>query len=587
MGRDAVAISRSAVPVGLSMLEAMLRRSMLVLTIASLGLVRAPDIGAQVRYTVRPIATDSLMHLQVTVRAVGETDGVTRFALPEDRFGVADMWRWIGSVEADSGSQLVAREPGYYDVEHPAGASFEVSYTVAYDPSAAGFRPFGPSVDADHFHFFGSQWMARVGAEKGSHDVQRHVEVALDRNGWQGSWASSFGLGEGPHPVHASDYDLDYSVIAGGGYRTKTVMCRGRPVLVAIHGEFTVPDREIVGVAEPVACGQREVFADFDQPFFTVFVTERDNLEAGASLLNGFTALIEPAMSREEIMALLAHEMMHTWLPGTARLVETDVPDASEIRTRWFHEGFTEYLARLVLVEQGLMSSSWMVERTNRDLERLAYQPYRMATLDELEAAGRAEGYSGIHHRLQYVRGALLALDWDTRIRRVTGGERSIVDPLRRLLEQAREQGGTIERRKFARIFEQVGVDTERDISRYLEGGVVLRTHPAAFGPDYELKTVQLPAFDPGFDIVQWLADGEVKGMRPGGPADRAGLREGMKIRGSRNAAPWFGRWDPSQPSIFLIDGGESRSEDAVQRFEVAAAGESFEISMYAKTVPD
>jgi predicted metalloprotease with PDZ domain len=546
-----------------------------------LALVMVGDLDAQVRYTVRPITADSLMLVQVTVRAPGEPDGVTRFALPEDRFGVAEMWRWVRDVAAGPASELVAREPGVYEVVHRPNAPFEVSYTVAYDPTSAGFRPFGPSVDADHFHFFGSQWMARVGPAKGSHDVRRDVEVALERNGWAGAWASSFGIGDGPHRLRASDYDLDYSVIAGGAYRSKTVVCRGRPILVAIHGEFGVTDAEIFGIAEPVACGQREVFADFDRPFFTVFVTERADLEAGAPLLNGFTAFVESATSREEIMALLAHEMIHTWLPRSARLVEADALDAPESRTLWFHEGFTEYLARLTLVEQGLMPPSWMVDRTNEDLERIAYQPYRTATLDELEAASREGRYSGIHHGLHYVRGALLALNWDTRIRRGSDGERSIVDPVRLVVQRARERGGTIERGELTRIFERFGVHATRDIGRYLEGGLALQPDPEAFGPGYELVTRELPDFEPGFDVIHWLAEGEVAGVKPGGPAHRAGLLDGMTITRSANAAPWFGRWDPSQPAIFLVEREESPGEGGGQRFEVSAAGERIEVASY------
>jgi len=564
-----------------------MRAMKLALLLVSIAVFAPPrDIRAQVRYAVRPLAADSLVHLRITVSGRGEPDGTTRFALPEDRFGVAQMWRWIRDVEAAPGTGLVARDSGVYELTHAPNAPVEVSYTVAYDPRSAGFLPFGPSIEGRYFHLFGSQWMARVGAAKGAHDVIRDVEVVLLRDGWEGAWASSFGLGAGPHRVRASDYDLDYSVIAGGGYRTVRSDCRGRPILVAVHGEFGVSDGDIFDIAHRIACGQREVFADFDRPFFTIFVTEREDLEAGAPLLNGFTAFLESTSSAEDLMALLAHEMIHSWLPRSARLVEPDLPDAPESRTRWFHEGFTEYLSRLTLVEQGLMPKSWMVERTNDDLERLAYQPYRTLTLDEIEAAGREGKYSGIHHRLHYVRGALLALGWDARIRRASEGERSIVDPLRLVVREAREGGGTIAFPALARIFERFGVDADGGVERHLESGVPLRPEPDAFGPAYELRTREVPAFDPGFNVLHWLSEGEVAGVTPGGAAHRAGLRAGMRIVGSRNAAPWIGRWDPSAPSVFVVERSGNGGEPEEVRFEVPAGGAPIEVPVYVGVEP-
>ncbi|NNF58705.1 MAG: hypothetical protein HKN04_10740 [Rhodothermaceae bacterium] len=530
---------------------------------------------AQVRYSIRPLPTDSLLHLRIATTFTGEADGVTRFALPDDRFGVASLHRWVRDVEAGPNVRLAAREPGVYEVSHEPRAEVQVVYTVAYDPNEAGFKPFGPSVDAHHFHFFGAQWMARVGAEKGAHEVVRSIEVEFDDTDWDGAWASSYGVGPGPHRIQASDYDLDYSVVAGGAYRTATAQCQGRPVLTAVHGDFAIADETVFALTDSVVCGQRSVFSDFDHPFFTVFITERDDLEAGAPLLHGFTAFLDPGASEEELRWLLAHEMIHTWLPRSARVFEAEHPDAPESRTRWFHEGFTEYLARLTLVKQGLLPRSWMVEQTNEDLRRLAYQPYRTLTLDELDAATQASRYNGVHHRLHYVRGALLALNWDARIRRASEGEHSLVDPIRALLREARANDGAIEIAALSRLFESFGVDAAADIERYLEGGVLLPPELDAFAPDYALRSEELPRFEPGFDVVHWIESGAIVDLKPGGTAERAGLREGMRIRRRGNAAPWHGRWDPSQPIILIV------GEDEPRRFEFSATGPSMQVPVF------
>ena len=116
----------------------------------------------------------------------GEIDGETRFSLPSDRFGVGEMHSWIRDLRAGAAA-LVAVEPGVHRVTHGPGAKVEVAYTAAYDPRADGFVAFGPDVGPDHFHFFGSQWMAQVGPGEGPRDV----EVLFRVEGWDGALGSS------------------------------------------------------------------------------------------------------------------------------------------------------------------------------------------------------------------------------------------------------------------------------------------------------------------------------------------------------------------------------------------------------------
>lgn len=535
-----------------------------------LGLEKQSD--PLVRYRIRPMRTDSLILLEITTNFPGDSDGRTRFALPDDRFGVQEMHQWIRDVQAGAGAVLEEVEPGVHRVHHEPGAEVRISYTIAYDPGEAGFVAFGPDVGPDHFHFFGSQWMARVGPG----NEPRRVEVSFDAAGWAGVLGSSYGLGPGPHSVEANDYELDYSVIAGGDYRTSRFACRGRPVLAMVHGEFDVADEAIFPLLDRIVCGQREAFDDFDRPFFTVFITERERLVAGAPVLHGFTTFMEPDISADELRGLLAHEMIHTWLPRTARLVDPERPDAPESRTRWFHEGFTEYLARLVLVRQELQPLSWLVDRTNEDLVRLAYHPYRTLTLDELDAATKERRYNNLHHRLHYLRGALLALNWDTRIRAASRGDRSLLDAVRRIVRRAQASGGTITMAEFDEAMRAFGIDPSTDIERHLERGERLAPTPGAFGPEYELVSRTAPSFDPGLDLFRMIEDWRIADIAPGGAAESAGLREGMAVVRTQNAAPWAGRWDPERPSVIVI-----RDDDDERPIEIRAAGPPMEIPVF------
>jgi len=544
------------------------------------AVVAVPATG-QVRYTVEPVQTNSLIHLRVEMAFSAEANSETRLALPEDRFGVGEMHRWIRNLEAEGGADLTRIEGGRYRVRHRPNNEVRLSYEIAYDPGEAGFLAFGPSVGPDHFHFFGSQWMARLESQQG----RREVEVQFRMKDGSGALGSSFGIGPGPHLVRASDYDFDYSVIAGGRYRTAQGRCHGRPVETMIQGDFEIPDSTVFSLVRKIVCGQRELFEDFDRPFFTVFVTERDRLQAGAPVLHGFTAFVDAATDEAELRRLLAHEMIHTWFPRTARLVEPERPDAPETRTRWFHEGFTEYLSRMTLVGQGLETRAWMAERTNEDLERLAYHPHATATLDELEEAVREGRYTNSHHRLHYRRGALLGLCWDQQIRDWSGGKHTLLDPLREVVREARASGGVIGLDRFGQILSQYGVDALGDVRRHLEERVPITVDAEALGADYHLGSRRLPSFEPGFDVAATLWNGAVTGLQENGPAARAGLREGMKIVNLENATPWIGtdivsprigRWDPDEVTVVVVEADGRR-----HRFAFSARGPVREIPMF------
>lgn len=70
-----------------------------------------------------------------------------------------------------------------------------------------------------------------------------------------------------------------------------------------------------------------------------------------------------------------------------------------------------------------------------------------------------------------------------------------------------------------------------------------------------------------------------MEGLVSGGPAERAGLREDMRVVDRENSEPWRGRWDPDRPTIVVVDEHGSR-----RRFEVRAAGATVAIPEFTPT---
>ncbi|MGH7531455.1 MAG: hypothetical protein ACREMN_13825 [Gemmatimonadales bacterium] len=541
----------------------------IIVTLVAAGGVLAPVLGAQdpapIRYVVRPVARDSLVELAITLRVSGDPSGRTRVRLPADRFGVRDMHRFVRGVEVGGGTASWAPGDSLVLIDHRSGADLSVRYRVRFDSATAGFVAYGPSVGPKHFHFLGSQWMARVGAS----DAIRSFEIRVERGALPGPLAGSFGLEPGTHQISASQDELDWSVIAGGAYREHRFACRGRPLAVLVRGAFAVTDDSLVAAARRIACEQRDMFADHTQPFYAIVLTARNRLRAGASFLNAFACFARPDSDVRQLAALLAHEMTHAWIPRKLRVVpdaDDPVPPVEfswfhDIRYDWFHEGFTEYLSRVLLVRAGLAGADWFAERLNDDIARLAIHPYRASTAYELEDAARAGRFTNFHQRISYLRGSLLAFRWDAMLRRNATDSLDLVHAVRRLLAAAQSSGGRLPRSEFERVLTRMGVPAAHDVARLALGGGHIPVDSLGLGPEWQLEVRTVPAFAPGFDVVASTSADTVLGVRPDGAAYAAGLRDGMAIVRHRNAWRWNDEWRPDEPlEIVVREDGRERT---------------------------
>lgn len=110
----------------------------------------------------------------------------------------------------------------------------------------------------------------------------------------------------------------------------------------------------------------------------------------------------------------LAHEIFHYW--NYARLRGADYAG-----TQWFQEGFTEYVANVILVSGKIVEPDAFAAKLGEHVNN-----YRKLTTT-LEAIGTKKGPP------LYSAGALLAFSWDVMIRQASGGRRNLGDVFRNL----------------------------------------------------------------------------------------------------------------------------------------------------------
>lgn len=537
-------------------------------------LVPGPARGQIIEYRVTPVLRDNGTDLTVTMTFTGDAGGQTRVLLPHDRFGVPAMHRFVHDVAVVSGA-LRVHDDGDSTVllSHAPGARVSLRYAIRYDSARAGFVPFGPSVDAGHYHFLGSQWMVRVGRA----DSVRRFAVQIEAHPGGGTVAGSFGIGGSEHQLSATYADMEWTVIAGGAYRESRFTCENRPVVTLLYGTFQIPDDTINSMVRRIVCGERDVLADHSQPFYSVIITARSRLRAGASYLNAFSSFVRPDVKSDALALLLAHETMHAWLPRKLRVTPgpgeppgVEFSSFHDIRYDWFHEGFTEYLARILLVRIGLASQEWFVQRLNDDLARLAVHPYRTIPVRDLEDAARTGRYNNHHQQLSYYRGAAMAFNWDATIRRASLGNKDLVDGIRSLIAAAADSG-RLRRPRFEQVLEAFGVPAAHDVERYAFRGDEIAIDSAGLDADWVLRYRQVPAFRPGFDVPASMNADSVIGVHPDGPAHAAGLRNGMPIVRTTNLWRWGEDWKADQPATVVVRtaGGERTIQLSTVRGEI------------------
>ncbi|HMB68289.1 MAG TPA: hypothetical protein VKU85_03220, partial [bacterium] len=326
------------------------------------------------------------------------TDPVTvSFA---DRFGTPNIHRYLTFLVAAGGSEILSDSgAGEWTVRPSAQRRVRLEYTLSYDPEELKYNTYSPNVSEHHFHVAGCQWALQIGEPDDEHTLRVRMDHA-------GGWTLYTSLSGTPHDfeVDASFDDLVSSAIGGSRREPHRFTCGGSPVSVFLQGAFDVPEGEMIDAAERIVRSQWRTFGPPDGEFLHVVLLPRLENVAGVRFRNMFVSFLDPEVDRMSLYVLLAHEMLHNWIAGDLITPE----DGHEpVRYAWVYEGFTEYLARRMLLDDGLLTAGEFLDLLNRDITAIADNPHGDATYDDLVAARRDGTFGQAFNKLSYYRGAL------------------------------------------------------------------------------------------------------------------------------------------------------------------------------------
>jgi predicted metalloprotease with PDZ domain len=365
--------------------------------------------------------------------------------------------------------------------------------------------------------------------------------------------------GGGENTWRAEDFDtlVDSPLYAGNAqvYRFEVA---GKPHLLVNEGEGGVWDGpRSAADAETIV---RETVAFWGTAPYPRYVLFNLLTEAGGGLEHRDSSVLMTsrwkARTREgwlDWLGLVSHEFFHAWNVKRLRPVELGPFDyESEVYTRnlWIAEGFTTYYGDLLVHRAGLSTRKEYLKELSRHIETLQTSPYRLVQpLDEASFDAWIKYYRRDENAVNtatsyYVKGAVVAFLLDARIRRATGGRRSLDDVLRLAYQRHAGERGFSDEDFYRAAGEVAGTDLGPWLERAVETTGELEYGEALdwFGlrfAESEAEGEEKEKDDkPGEPRAGWLgADTEVQAgrlvvtvLRRGTPAYEAGLNVGDEI---------------------------------------------------------
>ena len=289
--------------------------------------------------------------------------------------------------------------------------------------------------------------------------------------GWRRSMTGLTALPGGDHRYRAADFDtLVDSPILLGNPTVYEFSVDGKPHYLVNEGEAGVFDgARAARDLEVIVREHRRMWGELPYDKYVILNVLSEIRNNGLEHKNSTVLMTSRWTTRSRSayigwLSLAAHEIFHVWNVKRLRPVELGPFDyETEVLTRslWIAEGVTDYYADLILHRAGLTTREELLDYLSRMIEEVQTTPGRevqsaeQASFDAWIKYYRPDENSPNVSISYYSKGAVLAFLLDARIRKATGGLRSLDDVMRAAyLKYSGERGFTPE--EFRQVAEQV-----------------------------------------------------------------------------------------------------------------------------------
>lgn len=280
---------------------------------------------------------------------------------------------------------------------------------------------------------------------------------------------------------------------------------------------LTPPGIDVQAFTARLGMTYRVMSEAFDAPAHSYRVFLRAHPHRGANASAHPASLVmamNPANQLDEasVYETIAHELVHEWLHLDGPVEEVT----------WFNEGAADYYSLVLPFRAGLIEEEAFLSAINFEARECFANPRRNLGVREAQQLFFSDLFA---HRLPYARGMFYLADLDARLRAASSGRQCVDDVVREVLRR-RRAGERVGIEQWCVLVQKILPDAEMPILDDLVFTGQGRPGKDCFGPQFEVETVRVPVLDAGFDPSTFMTR-RVRGLAPGGAADRAGLCEG------------------------------------------------------------
>jgi predicted metalloprotease with PDZ domain len=380
--------------------------------------------------------------------------------------------------------------------------------TVENTPDNGGTTPIRPRLDG---HGFSAIGMTMLSVPEIKRPYRVRLVWDLSRMGTGATAVSSFG--DGNVEVAAMPLSRLGRVIfmAGELHREPQPPAKGRFSAVW-SGDPGFDLRPPMQWTEKLHAWMVDFFRTPNDPAYRVFVRLNGarNPGGGVAFPNSFFATYGPGVTGESMKNILGHEMVHTF--------------TAHDLGKWYDEGNAVYYQVQLPWRAGMVST----EAYLRDINLTAARYYTNAEIDAAEEKIEPNFFKNTWlNTLGYDRGALYFAILNGKIRRASGGKRSLDDLIRVMVRDGKAGDGLGEAAWLDLVVKELGEDGRRLHADMLAGRLML-PEPGDFGPCFTRTTAKFRRFELGFEPKSLVGDVKtIRGLKPDSEAARAGLRDG------------------------------------------------------------
>ncbi len=417
-------------------------------------------------------------------------------------------------------------DKGTITLEKPPRGALHLGYVLTVKPGSPN-QVLPVNLDPNHFEGAGEALLALPQALD---DQILATSIHLRAPYWrepEATAASSFGHGS-DREVSAHGRDLRFATFLIGSVGHALFETREGHDESAWLGYTSFDPRPISADVAAFRTAIRGIFEDPDGASLTLLIVADGRTPGAFRVTRRASSVLVHVGSGEPwssaVRIAVATEVIHGWLGSRLWIGPDD--HGREAEGYWFSEGVARGLARDLLFRFGLITSAELLDEMHGLAGIVATSPRRSEGNPALGASVKEAGVVP----LLVARGALYAARIEALLRKKSQGKKGLPELLRALYTTAKETKGALRSSNWtAALARELDANENKVFHDVIEDGARPDLPEGLLGPCFQGAPRSYAAFDLGFDepATRALPSLAIVGLRPGGPAERAGLREG------------------------------------------------------------